>query len=67
MSEETDIGQEQPVEDPTAWREVLERLEDLGEAVGKWTQAAVADPDNKRRAIELKEHLDSILDKMGQA
>lgn len=50
-----------------AWRAVLDQLDDLGEAIGRWAKAAVNDPDNKRRAQELKTHIDSMGDKVGAA
>lgn len=50
-----------------AWREVVAQIEALGEAIGQWAKAAVKDPDNKRRVAELREKLDGLGDKIGDA
>jgi len=43
-----------------AWHDVIEQLDSLGEAIGRWTRAAVNDPDNRQRAEELKEHVETM-------
>jgi len=43
-----------------AWHDVIAQLDSLGEAIGRWTRAAVNDPDNRQRAEELKEHVETM-------
>lgn len=50
-----------------AWRDVLAQLDELGRAVADWAKAAVDDPDNRRRAAELKERLDGVGRELGEA
>lgn len=72
MSEETTPAEEPVAEKPTppvtsAWSDVLEQLDALGDAIGRWTTAAVNDPDNRERAQELKEHVERMARKAGDA
>ncbi|MBA4370982.1 MAG: hypothetical protein C0418_05315 [Coriobacteriaceae bacterium] len=50
-----------------AWREVLSQLDELGRAVATWAKAAVDDPENRRRAAELKERFDGVGRELGEA
>ena len=50
-----------------AWRDVLAQLDELGRAVANWAKAAVDDPENRRRAAELKERLDGVGRDLGEA
>lgn len=50
-----------------AWRDVLAQLDELGRAVADWAKAAVDDPENRRRAAELKERLDGVGRDLGEA
>ena len=51
----------------SAWSDVLKQLDALGDAIGRWTTAAVNDPDNRERAEELKEHVERMARKAGEA
>lgn len=42
------------------WRDVLTQIEALGDAVGRWASASMNDPDNRRRAEELKDTLEGM-------
>lgn len=48
-----------------AWREVLDGLESLGAAIGRWTKAAVDDPENRQRAEELSDKLEGLVTEVG--
>lgn len=48
-----------------AWREVLDGLESLGVAIGRWTKAAVDDPENRERADELSDKLEGFVTEVG--
>jgi|GEM_PF-3542033 len=50
-----------------AWHDVIAQLDALGEAIGRWTRAAVNDPDNRRRAEELKDHVETMAHKVSTA
>ena len=50
-----------------AWSDVISQLDGLAEAAGKWTRAAVDDPENRRRARELKEHIEKMARGVGDA
>ena len=50
-----------------AWGDVISQLDELAEAAGKWTRAAVDDPENRRRAREFKEHIESMARGIGDA
>ena len=67
MVEETTSAEETASPANSAWSEVLEQLDALGDAIGRWTTAAVNDPDNRERARELKEHVERIASKAGDA
>ena len=73
MSEEKTHAEESaPTEESAppatnAWSDVLEQLDALGDAIGRWTTAAVNDPDNRERAQELKEHVERMARKAGDA
>ena len=49
----------------SAWREVVEGLDALGEAIGRWAKAAVNDTENKRRADELSAKLEGFVSEVG--
>ncbi|MBN2846951.1 MAG: hypothetical protein JXP72_00675 [Coriobacteriia bacterium] len=49
----------------SAWREVVEGLDALSEAIGRWAKAAVNDPENKRRADELSAKLEGFVSEVG--
>ncbi len=51
----------------SAWRDVVSELDALGDAIGRWLHAAVNDPDNRRRAEELKERMGGIADTVASA
>jgi hypothetical protein len=74
----TPVGDATTIESPTepadqgagagdAWRDVVTRLDELGDAIGRWANAAVNDPDNRQRVQELKEHIDAMGDKVSEA
>lgn len=44
-----------------AWRDVVNELDALGDAISRWAKAAVNDPENKRRLDELSARLDSFV------
>ncbi len=48
-----------------AWKAVLAELDVLGDALGRWTKAAVNDPENKRRFDEFSARLDGLVDNVG--
>jgi hypothetical protein len=48
-----------------AWRAVVAELDALGEAIGRWANAAVRDPDNKRRLDELSARFDGLVSDVG--
>ncbi len=54
-------------ESSSAWRDVVSELDALGDAIGRWLHAATNDPDNKRRAQELKERMGGIADTVASA
>ena len=65
MTEEEQTSQEIEAQEtgPTsgdAWREVAARLDDLGDAITRWARATKDDPDNRRRATELKERIEAM-------
>jgi hypothetical protein len=49
------------------WQTVLDHVDELGDAIGRWAKAAVNDPDNRRRVEELREHLDRIGENIGDS
>lgn len=50
-----------------AWREMLRSVDQFGEAVASWVRQQVNDPQNRERAQEVKQHLESAADKVGEA
>jgi len=72
MSDELHDPQEQVSTEPeptseaaAAWKAVLAELDALGDALGRWTKAAVNDPENKRRLDEFSARLDGLVDDVG--
>lgn len=50
-----------------AWRDVLSQLDALGDAMSRWTRAAVNDPENRARAYEVKAHVEQMANKVSDA
>jgi hypothetical protein len=48
-----------------AWRDVIDQLDGLAEAAGRWTRAAVDDPENRQRAKELRDHIEKMAGEVG--
>jgi len=48
-----------------AWRDVLAQVDGLAEAAGRWTRAAVDDPQNRQRAKELRDHIEQMARSVG--
>ena len=48
-----------------AWRDVIAQLDGLAEAAGRWTRAAVDDPENRQRAKELRDHIEQMANDVG--
>ena len=48
-----------------AWRDVIAQLDGLAEAAGRWTRAAVDDPENRERARELRDHIEQMAADVG--
>lgn len=48
-----------------AWKDVLAQLDGLAEAAGRWTRAAVDDPENRERARELRDHIEQMANNVG--
>jgi hypothetical protein len=53
--------------DGDTWDELGRQLSELGSAIGRAVQAAVDDPDNRKRAGELRDGLLSLADAVGTA
>lgn len=64
---EPGIGEEVGPNAGDAWRDVVAALDSLGESIGRWARAAVDDPENKRRMHELRERVDELGRKAGDA
>jgi len=56
-----------PPPEPDPWREVLDGFEALGSAIGRWAKSVVDDPENRRRAQQLKERLTDVARDLGVA
>lgn len=60
-----------PAEPPAGqgdpWREVLDGVEALASAIGRWAKSVVDNPDNQRRAEQLKERLNDVARDVGAA
>jgi hypothetical protein len=56
-----------PTAGPDPWREVLEGFESLASAIGRWAKSVVDDPENRRRAQQLKEQLTDVARDLGDA
>lgn len=70
MDEETrtdQTGEERTEASAEAWQRVLDRFDELGEALGRWASAAVDDPENRERAEELKTRVEGVADRIGDA
>lgn len=50
-----------------AWSDVLSQIDALGEAMGRWTRAAVNDPENRARAYEVKAHVEKMASSVSEA
>jgi len=50
-----------------AWSDVTESLDELGKAVGAWARSVKDDPQNRRRATELKDGLEGVGRQIGDA
>ncbi len=48
-----------------AWHDVIAQLDGLAEAAGRWTRAAVDDPENRQRAKELRDHIEQMANDVG--
>lgn len=57
-------GAESP-EPNSAWHDVVEEFDALGEAIARWAKTSVNDPDNKRRLDELGDRLENLIDDVG--
>lgn len=44
-----------------AWRDVVNELDALGDAIARWAKSAVSDPENKRRLDELSARFDGLV------
>ncbi len=72
MTEENETTQDIEAQGPEpspgdAWREVADKLNELGDAVRQWLIAAKDDPDNRRQVAELKERLDGVGRQIGDS
>lgn len=52
-------------EPSSAWHDVVEEFDALGEAIARWAKSAVNDPENKRRLDELGDRLENLIDDVG--
>lgn len=50
-----------------AWGDVLSQIDALGEAISRWTRAAVNDPENRARAHEVKDHVEQMANSVSDA
>lgn len=53
--------------EPDPWREVVDGFETLANALGRWAKSVVDDPENRRRAQQLKERLGDVARDFGDA
>ena len=53
--------------EPDPWRDVVEGFETLATALGRWAKSVVDDPENRRRAQQLKERLGDVARDFGEA
>ncbi len=51
----------------TAWNDVLSQIDALGDAISRWTRAAVNDPENRARAYEVKDHVEQMANSVSEA
>lgn len=56
---------EETQESSSAWHEVIEEFDALGEAIARWAKSAVNDPENRRRLDELGDRLENLIDDVG--
>lgn len=56
---------EESAENSSAWRDVVEEFDALGEAIARWAKSAVNDPENQRRLNELGDRLENLIDDVG--
>lgn len=57
----------QSAEVSAAWREVVSRMSDLGEAVSAWAKAAADNPENRRHLEEVRSGVNDMASKAGAA
>ncbi|MHB9003497.1 MAG: hypothetical protein ACYC6C_05475 [Coriobacteriia bacterium] len=66
-----DTGTYEPATAPAgsseAWRDVVEQLNGLGEAIGRWASAAASDPSYREHAAEFKAGVEKIASSIGDA
>jgi len=53
--------------EPDPWRDVVEGFETLATAIGRWAKSVVDNPENQRRAEQLKERLGDVARDFGDA
>ena len=53
--------------EPDPWREVVDGFGTLATAIGRWAKSVVDDPENRRRAQQLKEQLAGVARDFGEA
>ncbi|PKQ29512.1 MAG: hypothetical protein CVT60_05010 [Actinobacteria bacterium HGW-Actinobacteria-10] len=58
---------EQVAASDEAWRDVVEQLNGLGEAIGRWATAAASDPAYREHAAEFKAGVEKITSSIGDA
>lgn len=56
-----------PAPEPDPWRDVVDGFETLATAIGRWAKSVVDDPENRRRAQQLKERLGDVARDFGEA
>lgn len=71
-SQEPSDGAAEPSSDTAqdhgeAWGDVLSQIDALGEAISRWTRAAVNDPENRARAHEVKDHVEQMANSVSDA
>ncbi len=56
-----------PTPEADPWRDVVAGFETLATAIGRWAKSVVDDPENRRRAQQLKERLGDVARDFGDA
>jgi hypothetical protein len=74
MNDESGAVPEEPTVEPPkdaqpgdAWDDLGRQLNELGSAIARAVRAGIDDPENRRRAAELRDGLDSIAREVGAA